>query len=223
MENQDSNLPAKVESQDQSKRQTPVQVDDLDLQDSLLGFCSLGNSIAESEDSQRSLEKSPRIVKEVRKLWIKAGATQRSREGESSIDSKTALDNWGTQSIAMEEDEVYFSRASVSAPLQDFTSSTQPSPMPRRNRESVDRNKNPESSDEVYNGLRDATHRAYWAELQNRLPLPLANLMEQEALEILTKSLRSYNKGIGKDHKLTQQLQRHVDQLRKNLQGRQFT
>ncbi|XP_068922188.1 cation channel sperm-associated auxiliary subunit zeta [Petaurus breviceps papuanus] len=80
----------------------------------------------------------------------------------------------------------------------------------------------PEENDESFIGSRDATHRAYWAELQNQLPQPMVNLMEQEALEILTKSLRSYNKGIGKDHKLTQQLQRHVDQLRKNLKGRQF-
>lgn len=34
-------------------------------------------------------------------------------------------------------------------------------------------------------------HRAYWAEQQSRLPLPLMELMENEALEILTKALRS--------------------------------
>ncbi|XP_060158999.1 cation channel sperm-associated auxiliary subunit zeta isoform X1 [Globicephala melas] len=34
-------------------------------------------------------------------------------------------------------------------------------------------------------------HRAYWVEQQSRLPLPLTELMENEALEILTKALRS--------------------------------
>ncbi|XP_036076938.1 cation channel sperm-associated protein subunit zeta isoform X2 [Rousettus aegyptiacus] len=34
-------------------------------------------------------------------------------------------------------------------------------------------------------------HRAYWVEQQNRLPLPLKELMENEALEILTKALKS--------------------------------
>ncbi|KAM8970720.1 cation channel sperm-associated auxiliary subunit zeta [Sarcophilus harrisii] len=56
-----------------------------------------------------------------------------------------------------------------------------------------------------------------------QLPLPLAHLMEDEALQILTKSLQSYRKGIGKDHKLTQQLQRHVEKLRRNQKYRQFT
>ncbi|XP_074087266.1 cation channel sperm-associated auxiliary subunit zeta [Macrotis lagotis] len=67
---------------------------------------------------------------------------------------------------------------------------------------------------------RDAKHHAYWADLQNRLPLPLTTLMEEEALEILTRSLTSYRRGIGKDHKLTQQLQQHVEQLRQNLENR---
>ncbi|XP_029422202.1 cation channel sperm-associated protein subunit zeta isoform X2 [Nannospalax galili] len=34
-------------------------------------------------------------------------------------------------------------------------------------------------------------HPAYWAEQQNRLPLPLMELMENEALEILNKALTS--------------------------------
>ncbi|XP_037695362.1 cation channel sperm-associated protein subunit zeta [Choloepus didactylus] len=58
-------------------------------------------------------------------------------------------------------------------------------------------------------------HRAYWAEQQNRLPLPLTELMEQEALEILTKALYSYRSRIGWDHFLTKQLQRHIEGLRK--------
>ncbi|XP_074192673.1 cation channel sperm-associated auxiliary subunit zeta isoform X10 [Rhinolophus sinicus] len=39
--------------------------------------------------------------------------------------------------------------------------------------------------------LKHTPHRAYWVEQQTRLPLPLMELMENEALEILTKALRS--------------------------------
>ncbi|XP_058161223.1 cation channel sperm-associated auxiliary subunit zeta [Dasypus novemcinctus] len=63
-------------------------------------------------------------------------------------------------------------------------------------------------------------HRAYWAEQQNRLPLPLVELMEKEVLEILTRALHSYRSGIGWDHLLTKQLQRHVEELKKRRNKR---
>ncbi|XP_006861152.1 PREDICTED: uncharacterized protein LOC102828133 [Chrysochloris asiatica] len=63
-------------------------------------------------------------------------------------------------------------------------------------------------------------HVAYWAEQQNRLPLPLTELMENEALEILTKALQSYRSGIGWDHFLTKELQRNIDGLKKRRNKR---
>ncbi|XP_070930497.1 cation channel sperm-associated auxiliary subunit zeta isoform X2 [Macaca nemestrina] len=47
------------------------------------------------------------------------------------------------------------------------------------------------SSMSSLNIAKHTPHRAYWAEQQSRLPLPLMELMENEALEILTKALRS--------------------------------
>ncbi|XP_072826308.1 cation channel sperm-associated auxiliary subunit zeta [Vicugna pacos] len=63
-------------------------------------------------------------------------------------------------------------------------------------------------------------HRAYWVEQQNRLPLPLTELMENEALEILTKALWSYRSGIGRDHFLTKQLQRYIERLQRRQNKR---
>ncbi|XP_047372612.1 cation channel sperm-associated auxiliary subunit zeta isoform X2 [Sciurus carolinensis] len=63
-------------------------------------------------------------------------------------------------------------------------------------------------------------HRAYWAEQQNRLPLPLVELMENEALEILNKALKSYRSLIGKDHFMTKELQRYVEGLRRRKNKR---
>ncbi|XP_012520818.1 PREDICTED: testis-expressed sequence 40 protein [Propithecus coquereli] len=60
-----------------------------------------------------------------------------------------------------------------------------------------------------------AAHLAYWAEQHNRLPLPLKELMKNEALEILNKALRSYRSGIGKEHFLTKELQRYIDGIKK--------
>ncbi|XP_049747811.1 cation channel sperm-associated auxiliary subunit zeta [Elephas maximus indicus] len=68
--------------------------------------------------------------------------------------------------------------------------------------------------------LKQTPHRAYWAEQQNRLPLPLTELMENEAVEILTKALQSYRSGIGKDHFLTKQLQRSIEGLKKRRNKR---
>uniref|UniRef100_A0A8C9BBJ4 Catsper channel auxiliary subunit zeta n=1 Tax=Phocoena sinus TaxID=42100 RepID=A0A8C9BBJ4_PHOSS len=63
-------------------------------------------------------------------------------------------------------------------------------------------------------------HRAYWVEQQSRLPLPLTELMENEALEILTKALRSYRSEIGRDHFLTKQLQRYIEGLKRRRNKR---
>ncbi|KAG8522680.1 Cation channel sperm-associated protein subunit zeta [Galemys pyrenaicus] len=63
-------------------------------------------------------------------------------------------------------------------------------------------------------------HRAYWMEQQNRLPLPLLELMESEALEVLTKALRSYRSEIGRDHVLTQQLHRYIEGLKRHRNKR---
>ncbi|XP_036115565.1 cation channel sperm-associated protein subunit zeta [Molossus molossus] len=69
--------------------------------------------------------------------------------------------------------------------------------------------------------LKRTPHQAYWVEQQNRLPLPLMELMENEALEILTKALRSYRSGLGKDHILTKQLQRYIERLKGRRNKRQ--
>ncbi|KAL2805799.1 cation channel sperm-associated auxiliary subunit zeta, partial [Daubentonia madagascariensis] len=69
--------------------------------------------------------------------------------------------------------------------------------------------------------LKHTPHQAYWAEQQNRLPLPLMELMENEALEILTKALRSYRSGIGREHFLTKELQRYIEGIKKRRNTRQ--
>ncbi|XP_037374176.1 cation channel sperm-associated auxiliary subunit zeta [Talpa occidentalis] len=76
------------------------------------------------------------------------------------------------------------------------------------------------SSGSLSSNLKQKPHQAYWMEQQNRLPLPLLELMESEALEILTKALRSYRSGIGRDHALTQQLQRYIEGLKRHRNRR---
>ncbi|XP_077615848.1 cation channel sperm-associated auxiliary subunit zeta [Crocuta crocuta] len=76
------------------------------------------------------------------------------------------------------------------------------------------------SSDSSLNISKHTPHRAYWVEQQNRLPLPLIELMENEALEILTKALRSYRSAIGRDHFLTKQLQRSIEVLKRRRSKR---
>nr|XP_019593351.1 PREDICTED: testis-expressed sequence 40 protein isoform X8 [Rhinolophus sinicus] len=68
--------------------------------------------------------------------------------------------------------------------------------------------------------LKHTPHRAYWVEQQTRLPLPLMELMENEALEILTKALRSYRSEIGGNHFLTKQLQRYIEGLKRRRNKR---
>ncbi|XP_019501006.1 PREDICTED: testis-expressed sequence 40 protein isoform X1 [Hipposideros armiger] len=68
--------------------------------------------------------------------------------------------------------------------------------------------------------LKHTSHGAYWAEQQTRLPLPLIELMENEALEILTKARQSYRSGIGRNHFLTKQLQRYIEGLKRRRNKR---
>ncbi|CAK6449683.1 unnamed protein product [Pipistrellus nathusii] len=76
------------------------------------------------------------------------------------------------------------------------------------------------SSVSSVNIMKHTHHRAYWREQQSRMPLPLLELMENEALEILTKALRTYQSEIGRDHFLTKQLQRYIEGLRKRRNRR---
>ncbi|XP_048217390.1 cation channel sperm-associated auxiliary subunit zeta [Perognathus longimembris pacificus] len=76
------------------------------------------------------------------------------------------------------------------------------------------------SSESLINLSKHIPHRAYWTEQQNRLPLPLMELMENEALEILTKALKSYRSQIGKNHFLTKELQRYIEGLKKRQSKR---
>ncbi|KAL4696861.1 hypothetical protein H8959_002559 [Pygathrix nigripes] len=78
------------------------------------------------------------------------------------------------------------------------------------------------SSTSSLNIAKHTPHRAYWAEQQSRLPLPLMELMENEALEILIKALRSYQLGIGRDHFLTKELQRYIEGLKKRRSKRLY-
>ncbi|XP_069848378.1 cation channel sperm-associated auxiliary subunit zeta-like [Dipodomys merriami] len=84
------------------------------------------------------------------------------------------------------------------------------------------RNRNPEkcSSESLISLSKNVPHRAYWTEQQNRLPLPLMELMENEALEILNKALKSYRSRIGKNHFLTKELQRYIEGLKKRRSKR---
>ncbi|XP_042532413.1 cation channel sperm-associated protein subunit zeta [Dipodomys spectabilis] len=84
------------------------------------------------------------------------------------------------------------------------------------------RNRNPEkcSSESLISLSKNVPHRAYWTEQQNRLPLPLMELMENEALEILKKALKSYRSQIGKNHFLTKELQRYIEGLKKRRSKR---
>ncbi|XP_013369688.1 PREDICTED: testis-expressed sequence 40 protein [Chinchilla lanigera] len=70
-------------------------------------------------------------------------------------------------------------------------------------------------SESLSSTLEQAGFRLYLAEQQKKLPLPLRELMETEALEILTKALKSYRSKIGENHFLTQELQRSVEELQR--------
>ncbi|XP_036059140.1 cation channel sperm-associated protein subunit zeta [Onychomys torridus] len=63
-------------------------------------------------------------------------------------------------------------------------------------------------------------HQAYWTEQQNRLPLPLMELMESEVLDILSKALNTYKSTIGRGHYMTKELQGYIDGLKKRRNKR---
>ncbi|XP_051049745.1 cation channel sperm-associated auxiliary subunit zeta [Phodopus roborovskii] len=65
-------------------------------------------------------------------------------------------------------------------------------------------------------------HQAYWTEQQNRLPLPLMELMENEVLEILSKALITYKTTIGRTHFMTKELQGYIEGLKKRRNQRLF-
>ncbi|XP_052616713.1 cation channel sperm-associated auxiliary subunit zeta [Peromyscus californicus insignis] len=63
-------------------------------------------------------------------------------------------------------------------------------------------------------------HQAYWTEQQNRLPLPLMELMENEVLDILSKALNTYKATIGRGHFMTKELQGYIEGLKKRRNKR---
>ncbi|XP_057635761.1 cation channel sperm-associated auxiliary subunit zeta [Chionomys nivalis] len=65
-------------------------------------------------------------------------------------------------------------------------------------------------------------HQAYWTEQQNRLPLPLMELMENEVLDILSKALNTYKSTIGRGHYMTKELQGYIEGLKKRRNKRLY-
>nr|XP_048314235.1 cation channel sperm-associated auxiliary subunit zeta isoform X2 [Myodes glareolus] len=65
-------------------------------------------------------------------------------------------------------------------------------------------------------------HQAYWTEQQNRLPLPLMELMENEVLNILSKALNTYKSTIGRGHYMTKELQEYIEGLKKRRNKRLY-
>uniref|UniRef100_A0A8C6IF94 Cation channel sperm associated auxiliary subunit zeta n=1 Tax=Mus spicilegus TaxID=10103 RepID=A0A8C6IF94_MUSSI len=65
-------------------------------------------------------------------------------------------------------------------------------------------------------------HRTYWTEQQNRLPLPLMELMETEVLDILKKALSTYRSTIGRNHFMTKELQGYIEGIRKRRNKRLY-
>ncbi|XP_052029322.1 cation channel sperm-associated auxiliary subunit zeta [Apodemus sylvaticus] len=65
-------------------------------------------------------------------------------------------------------------------------------------------------------------HRAYWTEQQNRLPLPLMELMETEVLDILKKALSTYRSTIGRSHFMTKELQGYIEGIKKRRNKRLY-
>nr|XP_012633398.1 testis-expressed sequence 40 protein isoform X2 [Microcebus murinus] len=94
---------------------------------------------------------------------------------------------WYKQTRVWEDDEEDESHSFPEEPQEG--SSTEP-PAGKKGDSSRSKAEKRHSMSSV-EGSRHAPHLAYWAEQQNRLPLPLRELMKNEALEILNKTLRS--------------------------------
>ncbi|XP_005864256.1 PREDICTED: testis-expressed sequence 40 protein isoform X2 [Myotis brandtii] len=74
--------------------------------------------------------------------------------------------------------------------LDGHTLEQSPNSFQRNHVEGVQDSGELDSSVSSLNIMKHTHHRAYWEEQQDRLPLPLMDLMENEALEILTKALQ---------------------------------
>ncbi|XP_044540745.1 cation channel sperm-associated protein subunit zeta [Gracilinanus agilis] len=219
MEDESSKLSVKTEPLDQTRGQTPVeeagesQKDGPMLSDQAdqvsghpsLGACSLGNSVEDWEEEFTEDKTQPvdrRLLTPTFMRW------DENREGSSieSASSKVAPYNRGSPSSSNPSE--YLQSSSGGQTYRDSPGSY---------------NKSQTTNESAYSQKIDnPAHVAYWAEQKHQLPLPLLNLLEEETLEILTKTLQSYRKGIGKDHKLTQQLQMQVEKLSKNLKKRRL-
>ncbi|KAH0507908.1 Steroid hormone receptor ERR1 [Microtus ochrogaster] len=78
------------------------------------------------------------------------------------------------------------------------------------------------SSESSASQSKQMPHQAYWTEQQNRLPLPLMELMENEVLDILSKALNTYKSTIGRGHYLTKELQGYIEGLKKRRNKRLY-
>ncbi|XP_051002850.1 cation channel sperm-associated auxiliary subunit zeta [Acomys russatus] len=78
------------------------------------------------------------------------------------------------------------------------------------------------SSESSVSLMKEMPHQAYWTEQQNRLPIPLMELMENEVLEILSKALITYKTKIGRSHFITKELQSHINELKKRRERRLY-
>uniref|UniRef100_G1MHZ7 Catsper channel auxiliary subunit zeta n=1 Tax=Ailuropoda melanoleuca TaxID=9646 RepID=G1MHZ7_AILME len=176
---------------------------------------------------------------DIRNLWTRATLSQpnlnvpRSRVGEDSdvegSSSGTKSRRWYNQKAPRDsldgEDKDSFRQEDLNEPSLLELELRRAGSLGSRLEEEEDVDSKPDteissSESSSLNILKHTPHRAYWMEQQNRLPLPLMELMENEALEILTKALRSYRSGIGRDHFLTKQLHGCIEGLKRRRSKR---
>ncbi|XP_012666117.1 cation channel sperm-associated protein subunit zeta [Otolemur garnettii] len=190
--------------------------------------------LPESSDDRGSGEVNPN---DIRNLWTTAALSEPElnmplSEVCENFDEETSRadkSRWYSQNGHWEDDEEDKGTSKPESPDEeawvevelDQVSTTEP--QVRKTQESEDSKTQAEKSSSMLSvqTTRHTPHQAYWAEQQNRLPLPLIELMENEALEILTKALRSYRSRIGKQHFLTKELQRYIEGIKKRQNLRQ--
>uniref|UniRef100_A0ABI0NXN4 Catsper channel auxiliary subunit zeta n=1 Tax=Bos taurus TaxID=9913 RepID=A0ABI0NXN4_BOVIN len=131
-----------------------------------------------------------------------ASAKSSSHHGSGRSSLQDIRNMWTTATLSQPKLNVQLPTVREDSELEDVSVSEKP------------------SSVSSLNISRHTPHRAYWVEQQSRLPLPLTELMENEALEILTEALRSYQSEIGRDHSLTKQLQRYIEGLKRRRNRR---